>query len=485
MDEKALSENTRATTPLGWRDIAAPLAALVLAALWFSVFGFDRLLNYNYMPGVGVTVLVFLHFAAVLLLRRHDAPLDRAGLWLMAAALTLAVCVGLYAAWLTALINYALLFCVSAAATFRLSGHSRLAWDSGRAICETASLTVRALTRYLGRVFKAIGLAARQRGGHGGGLWLGVLLAVPLLALVLVLLSSADAVFGGLFAGLFDALEGLDLSLWHILRVLLLALFLSSALFFLGQAPEDRPAHERAAKAPNALPFLAAVFLLDGVYLVFIVIQIAYLFGGAESAAMAGGWAEYARSGFFQLVAVTVIDLLLCLISSGGGRLSAKGGRALFWGDVLLLAASAVILASAAWRMGLYIKAFGLSLLRLVTLWVMLFIAVLLVTAAARLLRPATRFGRVFIGLGLAAWCLFCLANPAGLVAEWNVRAYESGRLPELDVAYLEELYPDARIARDAADADAWPTWSHPAPSLAEWHLSFLFETAEAAAPVG
>ncbi len=479
MDEKVLPENGRETPPPGWRDIAAPLAALVLAALWFSVFGLDRLLTYNYMPGVGVTAIVFLHFAAVLLLRRHDAPPDRAGLWLMAAALTLAVCVGLYAAWLTALINCALLFCVSAAATFRLSGHSRLPWDSGRAICETASLTARALTRYLGRVFKAIGLAAGRRDGQGGGLLLGILLAVPLLALVLVLLSSADAVFGGLFAGLFDAVKRLDFSLWHILRVLLLALFLSSALFFLGQAPEARPTHERTAKAPNALPFLVAVLLLDGVYLVFIVIQIAYLFGGAESAAMAGGWAEYARSGFFQLVAVAAINLLLCLISSGGGRLSAKGGRALFRGDALLLAASAVILASAAWRMGLYIRAFGLSLLRLMTLWVMLFIAVLLVTAAVRLLRPSTRFGRVFIGFGLAAWCLFCLADPAGLVAGWNVRAYESGRLSELDSAYLEELYPDARAARDDTDADAWPVWSHPAPSLAEWHISFLFDKAQ------
>ena len=128
--------------------------------------------------------------------------------------------------------------------------------------------------------------------------------------------------------------------------------------------------------------------------------------------------------------------------------------------------------------MGLYVRAFGLSLLRLITLWVMLFIAVLLVTAAVRLLRPGTRFGRVFIGFGLTAWCLFCLANPAALAARWNVRAYSEGRLAELDTAYLEELYPDARAARGALDADRqaeWPDGSHPAPSWAEWHVSFLF----------
>ena len=297
---------------------------------------------------------------------------------------------------------------------------------------------------------------------------------------MLALLASADEVFGGLFAGLRRELARLDpaLSLYRAARTLTLAVFLASALFFLGREPQARPERSREAKEPNALPFLAGVFLLDGVYLVFVVIQIAYLFGGAESAAMAGGWAQYARSGFFQLVCVTAINLLFCLISSGGGRLRARGGRALLWGDALLLAASAVILASAAWRMGLYIRAFGLSLLRLITLWVMLFIAVLLVTAAVRLLRPGTRFGRVFIGFGLTAWCLFCLANPAALAARWNVRAYSEGRLAELDTAYLEELYPDARAARGALDADRqaeWPDWSHPAPSWAEWHVSFLF----------
>ena len=226
MDEKTIQNpdtpQTRETLPLSWRDWAGPLAALVMAALWFSVFGLGHLAGYNYMPGVSVTVLVAVHFAAVLLFRRRGRPLDRAGLGLMAAALVLAVCVGLYAAWLTALVNYGLIFFVSAAATFRLSGHSRLAWDDDRAFFETLSLTFRALTRYPGRVFTAAGLAFRKPDRRGGGLWLGVLIAVPLLALVLALLASADEVFGGLFAGLRRELARLDpaLSLYRAARTL-------------------------------------------------------------------------------------------------------------------------------------------------------------------------------------------------------------------------------------------------------------------------
>lgn len=458
--------------PLSWRDWAGPLAALGLAALWFSVFGLESLILGRYAPGLGATVYVFAHFAAVFVFRWRGTQLDRAGLWLMAAALTIAVSMSLYAAWPVMLANCFVLLPVSAAASFRLSGHSAFVWDDARSIGETIHLTWSALTSRLGRVFEAIGLATKQR-DKAHGFWLGLLLALPLLAVVVALLSSADAVFGGLFDSLFRALERLNLAtaIRHIIRTVALALFLASALAYLGQKRPAAASTARVAKPPNALPYLAGAFLLDGVYLLFVVIQIAYLFGGSESAAMAGGWAEYARSGFFQLVCVAAVNLLFCLLGSGGGRLTAKGGHILRCADTLMLALSCVILASAAWRMALYIRAFGLSLLRLMTLWAMVFIAVLLVTALVRLWRTETRFFRIFLGFGLAAWCLFCLCNPAGLVARYNL-AMPSENQPT-DIAYLERFYPDTKRALAAYGYEM--QFDQPAPTWSEWRLGFVF----------
>lgn len=458
--------------PLSWRDWAGPLAALGLAALWFSVFSLEKLILGRYAPGLGATAYVFAHFAAVFVFRRRGTPLDRAGLWLMAAALTIAVSMSLYAAWPVMLANCFVLLPVSAAASFRLSGHSVLVWDDVRTIVETIRLTWAALTSRLGRVFEAIGLAAKRK-DKTHGFWLGLLCALPLLAVVVALLSSADAVFSGLFDSLFRALERLDLAtaIRHIVRTLALALFLASALAYLGRERPAAASATRKSKEPNALPYLAGAFMLDGVYLLFVVIQIAYLFGGAESATMAGGWAQYARSGFFQLVCVAAVNLLFCLVSSGGGRLTAKGGRILRWADTLMLALSFVILASAAWRMALYIRAFGLSLLRLMTLWAMVFIAVLLVTALLRLWRAKTRFFRVFLGFGLAAWCLLCLCNPAGLVARYNLAVPSENR--PTDIAYLEQFYPDTKRALEAYGYEA--ECDRPALTWSEWRLGFVF----------
>jgi len=162
---------------------------------------------------------------------------------------------------------------------------------------------------------------------------------------------------------------------------------------------------------------------------------------------MAGGWAEYARTGFFQLVAVAGIDLVLCLLDTDEGRFSSKGGLALRTADAALLLLTAVILVSAWYRMHLYIRAFGLSVLRLMTLWGMLVIAVGLLTAGWKLLRPTFRFWRVFFSVAVASWCLLSLIGPAARVAEYNVDAYLAGRLPQADVDYLEELGCDARPA--------------------------------------
>ena len=159
---------------------------------------------------------------------------------------------------------------------------------------------------------------------------------------------------------------------------------------------------------------------------------------------MAGGWAEYARSGFFQLVAVAAIDLGLVLLGTDAGRFASRGGKLLRAAFGLLLALTAVILFSAFWRMRLYIGAFGMSLLRLMTLWAMAVIAVGILTAGWKLARPGAGFFRAAGGFALASWCLLCLAGPCGMVARYNVNGYVSGQLRELDTVYLRQLGPDA-----------------------------------------
>lgn len=427
-----------APAPLTWRDGAIPLLALGMSLVFWASFDLERLGNFG-LPHLGVLALVALHFAAVFTVLGKKVRLTPGGLFCTAAALSLGVSCAVYEQESFTVLNCFVILLTAAMATFSLSGHGVCSRPS--AIPDAVRLSVLALCTRLDRPFRAAGRLRFKEGAHLGQFILAVLAAIPVVAVVLWLLASADAVFESLFESI-RLPETPPWNVWHFIRAVVAALFIASALYFIR---EDAPAH--AAKKPGkprrALPFLVVTVLLDIVYVLFCAIQIRYLFGGARDAAMAGGWAQYARSGFFQLVAVAAINLGLCLLGTDAGRFASQGGKFLRACFALTLLLTAVILTSAFWRMRLYILAFGMSILRLQTLWAMAVIGAGLLAAAWKLRRPDFLFFRVAGGFALGLWCVLCLANPAGMIAKYNVDHYLSGQLEELDTGYLLDLGPD------------------------------------------
>jgi hypothetical protein len=223
-----------------------------------------------------------------------------------------------------------------------------------------------------------------------------------------------------------------------------LGLFIASGLYFICEQPALPSQQKKAPTQKRALPLLTLSVLLDLVYLLFCAVQLRYLFGGKEAAAMAGGWASYAREGFFQLAAVAALNLGLPLLASQSDTAAKSMGLALRLTHGLMLVLTLVILASALRRMQLYVDAFGLSVLRLLTLWAIGIILIVLCAAGWKLLHPDFFFGRWMAPLVLTTWCMLCLCSPGGLVARYNVNAYLDGRLKTVDLAYLEQLSTDA-----------------------------------------
>lgn len=441
--------------PLSRRDWLAPLLALCLGWLYVSVFGADTALNVSFGPGIGVTAFVFAFFAAVFLMLGSSLRRDAAGFLLMAGALCLSLCCGIYSHLGLTVTNCFLILCLSAAAVFRLSGHSRRSWRDWRLLPETLVLSLEALFSRLGRPFQALVLWRPKKSDRLGGFLPGLLIALPVLALVVLLLSSADAVFADIFVRLGLILDELEPGPFFskVLRIVIWSFPMCSGLYFISTPPRPRKPEEPRERSYTALPFLAVTVLLDAVYILFVIIQFTHLFGGRYAAAMAGGWAQYARTGFFQLVAVTLINLCVCLLPAHTERCKAPGGRLLRAAAVLMTALSFIILASGAWRMRLYIQVWGMSVLRLLTLWGMAVIAVLLGAAVYKLCRPQFRFFQVFVTFAVGSWCLLQLLGPARLTAEYNVNAYLDGRQASVDVEYLDwpEALPALYRLEDAA----------------------------------
>jgi Domain of unknown function (DUF4173) len=191
-----------------------------------------------------------------------------------------------------------------------------------------------------------------------------------------------------------------------------------------------------------ALP-LAALNLLFGA---FVAVQVTVLFAGHDHVLRTSGltYAEYARSGFWQLLAAAILTLVLIkgatLVAVPRGRTEEVILRLLLG---LLCALTLVIVASAFHRLRLYESAFGLTRLRLTaeafSLWLGGTFALLVVLGA---LRRAAAFPRIVLAWSAVAMIVFSLANPDARIAERNVdRWRETGRI---DLDYASGLSADA-----------------------------------------
>ena len=274
-----------------------------------------------------------------------------------------------------------------------------------------------------------------------GSIWLGLLAALAILCVVLPLLAEADMVFGSVVG---DALSWLADNLGEaaarVLRFLLISALCFALLhsMLLGEGTHTY-APVRAPRVAGSVTIATCVAVLDVVYFIFACVQLVYLFGNTATPDMHGGYADYARSGFFELVAVTFINLVVLAVCIWV-RADAERSTVVETLELFLVILTGMILASSLWRMMLYVQKYGLTYQRFLTFFAMAFIAVCLVAGAIRVFVPRFPFFRVAAVAGIAIWLAFGFCGADARIAEHNVRGYLSGQLEEMDAGYLSEL---------------------------------------------
>lgn len=268
----------------------------------------------------------------------------------------------------------------------------------------------------------------------------GLLLASPLLALFTLLFSSADAAFNAFASRALNIFS--PASLEHLLFILG---FSWIATGLLGGVSKK---HFRIDRQPKDLLPLGtedtAAFLgvLTTLFIVFIYLQLGYLFGGRETIEATPGLtlAEYARRGFFEILVVAGITLAV-LIYISETNCNKRVFRPL---ARLLVICLMIILASAGQRMGLYIAEFGLSIDRITAIAGMVWLAIGLLLFTFTVLQGRTK--DFAAGLTIAAVVTafsLALINPAATVARINITRAANNNT-EVDAGYLTSLGSDA-----------------------------------------
>ena len=402
----------------------------------FCVLLVDTLLFHG--PTAGLTAAVFTWYALLLAWLGPGFLAARSSRVLFLFDLFLGLTFALGSNWYFRLWNcLALLVLLPLHA---VSGASRFPWWRPAILWERPLLLLRGLFGHLSAPAAVLTSGKKERDSRRAlVLAAGACGALALVALLLPILASADALFAAATADLRAFIqEHFTTALWKLLWGLVLTPFVFGLLVSLRRPqPLAVSAAEKSPKADGLL-FVVILTALDALYLLFLAVQSAGLFGGADYLAARGlSYADWARSGFFQMVGVTVLNLAVLLPALTLSRRESRAWKALRLLSAVLAAESLVLLASACWRMTLYVTAYGLSFKRLMTYWGMAMMALFLLTALYKTRRPDFSFCRAAFPLALALWLVINCVPADYLVAKNQVDRYLSGEGAAIDAEYL------------------------------------------------
>ena len=431
------------------------LPALLLGWVGDALF-YRRPLGINFPLFTALTIATLLWVA-----RRESVSPLRRNLWLIAPALFFALMVAVRQNELLTILNVGAvgaLLCLLA--WFFAHGRLEALGLLGYPAAITASFAGSCARPV--PAFAATGrLVVGQRGKVRGSIPIlrGALFALPLLALFTSLLYSADSIFARYVDDVFeiDLFTHLPERLWR------LTLIFTAAWVIAGGILVALRRHARPDAVTDSAPLITRLrlglgetatilFLVDALFAAFVWVQFAYLFSGEAARTMHfEEYRLYARRGFGELLAVSVMTLLLIASLRAvawrpewTSRFSVRGRRDARLFNALattMIALTLVLLLSAFQRMLQWesVEFYINTATRLYVRWFIVWLAIAFAWMAGTLWLRPDRFAIGGFVAGLGFLVSMNLQDPDADVARFNL-----ARRDELSARYVTLLSDDA-----------------------------------------
>jgi hypothetical protein len=454
-----------------WRGPAAAQGRAVPAAVLAGALGFVFFLPLG-RTGIGWFLGWLVLTLGVVVAVRRSAKLSRSERWIRsgwaAAALALLAVLAFRNAWW--LVTFSVLGALGCAA---------LAIVGGRRIRSILfSLVAAPYAAFRGLPWVRRHLRASRNPGMARRVFFSAGLTVVVLFVFGALLSSADVAFSALLDRAVPDFDGGSIFEWIFLAVVG-GLIAVAGTYTLSAPPAvssmDTDGRGRFGLVEWAPACFALVLLFGG----FVAVQFTVLFGGSRHVLKTSGlsYAEYARSGFWQLVAVTLLSLALLAALARWARRDQPVERLLLRVLLgLLCVLSVVIVTSALSRMWAYQRVYSFTGERIFVMSVEMLLGVIFVLIAVAGIRWQGRWiPSATVGLAVLMLLGLAVLDPEGYAASRNAVRYE--KTGKIDAWYLRALSADATpaltrlpdpvrrctlswIADDLEKPDPWYAWN-------------------------
>ncbi|HEX7259688.1 MAG TPA: DUF4173 domain-containing protein [Candidatus Saccharimonadia bacterium] len=275
----------------------------------------------------------------------------------------------------------------------------------------------------------------------------GIALTVPVLVVFLFLFASADLIVQKYVNDLVSIEIDLELTARLVLIVLATLGFIGGYSYLFSATKSDETPPETSLKPLIGKVESTILFVsVNTLFFAFILVQLAYLFGGeANISAQGFTYAEYARKGFFELIAVAVVAFGLLWSAEKYIEKTERGHSTWFkFLSSALVLQVILIMGSAFRRLYLYEQAYGFTTLRLYSHAFTVLLAVIFLILAYKIIRSAS--DQAFAFSALLAVIVFLAAlnaiNQDAFIARQNLdRYHDTGKI---DAVYLSQLSDDA-----------------------------------------
>jgi hypothetical protein len=420
-----------------------------------------------YPDSLGLNVPIYMTLATIVILFmawRVPDPINRRNLWVIVPMLFFALMVAVRAAPMMIALN--LMATLTLGTLFIRYIRSQQAIDTAPLSdhvftpLDVGLYTIYAPIMEVGHSFGFVRERNWKDMGNLGAVVRGLVFALPILLVFGVLLGSADEVFADSFSGMFDWL--FSVNIYSIIDPLFIAgvigwLMLSALSYALARripelegTPDEENPQLKKQRPSFRIGIIESTMVLGSVALLFgffVLIQFTYLFGGQANIAETLNYSQYARRGFFELVAVAVLVLgMILFFDRITLRRDNRQGILFRVLSIVIVGLTMVMLVSAWQRMELYELAYGFTYLRVLTHVFMFWLAVLLVFAVFDVMRVRKNI----FALGVLLSCIGYIAtlnvmNVDNYIAERNIQAYFANETEvDLDICYLRTLSVDA-----------------------------------------
>lgn len=286
---------------------------------------------------------------------------------------------------------------------------------------------------------------------------LALIISVPLTLFVFMRLVDADSMFNAIMGNISELFSEGDI------RSIVLKLVFSIpiacyifGLFYSNANPENKDIItsesfkamlDKSRKIKN-IALYSAVTPICVLYIFYVFSQIAYFISPFAAILPEGySYAEYARSGFSGLMGIAVLNLAVLIVMNYCAKNSGQNKpKALAVYSLMLCAFTLFIIATAIAKMVMYISEYGLTQLRVYTMWFMILLTFLFLMIIIRQFKRDFNIVKYFSIVFVAMFAVLCFSRPDACIVKCNIELYENGYIDEVDESQFFGTSDDAYL---------------------------------------